>query len=267
VTGATAPATSAVPVAELSGVTKYYGATRALYNVSLSVSAGEVLGLVGDNGSGKSTLLKIVTGYHAPTRGKIRLFGKDVKLRSPADARKLGIECVYQDLALIDELSLWRNFFLGRELSIRVGPFTRLRRRTMKRICAQALDKLGLVHVTSTEHPAASLSGGEKQSLAITRAIHFGVRLLLLDEPTAALSVRETRNVLSVISEARDRGLGVIYIDHNIDHVVPVADRVVLLEHGELAATFQRGEHTADELRDLVARSTRQPGLAVRESR
>jgi len=258
---------AAAPVVELSGITKYYGATRALHNVTLSVAAGEVVGLVGDNGSGKSTLLKIVTGYHAPSRGRIRLFGEDVKLSSPAGARRLGIECVYQDLALIDELSLWRNFFLGRELSMRFGPFTRLRRRTMKRICAQELDKLGLVHVTSTEHPAASLSGGEKQSLAITRAIHFGVRLLLLDGPTAALSVRETRNVLNVIGEARDRGLGVIYIDHNIDHVVPVADRVVLLEHGEVAATFQRGEHTADELRELVARSTRQPGLAVRESR
>jgi len=255
----------AAPVVELSGITKYYGATRALHNVTLSVAAGEVVGLVGDNGSGKSTLLKIVTGYHAPSRGRIRLFGEDVKLRSPAGARKLGIECVYQDLALIDELSLWRNFFLGRELSMRFGPFTRLRRRTMKRICAQELDKLGLVHVTSTEHPAASLSGGEKQSLAITRAIHFGVRLLLLDEPTAALSVRETRNVLNVIGEARDRGLGVIYIDHNIDHVAPVADRVILLEHGQIAATFQRGERSADELRELIARTTRHSSLASRE--
>jgi len=137
----------------------------------------------------------------------------------------------------------------------------------MKRICAEELDKLGLVHVRSTEHPAAGLSGGEKQSLAITRAIHFGVRLLLLDEPTAALSVRETRNVLKVIDEARARGLGVIYIDHNIDHVTPVADRVVLLEHGEIAQTFQRGELTSDELRDLIARTTRNPGLAARERR
>jgi simple sugar transport system ATP-binding protein len=260
-------ATNGSPIVELEGVTKYYGATRALNRVSLTVDAAEVVGLVGDNGSGKSTLLKIVTGYHAPSAGRIRFLGNDVKLASPAAARKLGIECVYQDLALIDELSLWRNFFLGREISARIGPISRLRRRTMRRICAEELDKLGLVHVRSTDSPAVSLSGGEKQSLAITRAIHFGVRLLLLDEPTAALSVRETRNVLDVIDRARERGLGVVYIDHNIDHVVPVADRVILLEHGQIAATFQRGERTADELRELIARRTRRPGLAEREAR
>lgn len=255
------------PIVELTSITKYYGATRALGGVDLQVNPGEVVGLVGDNGSGKSTLLKIVTGYHAPSGGTIRFLGERVQLRSPAEARRLGIECVYQDLALVDELSLWRNFFLGRELATGVGPLKRMRRRTMKRICAEELDKLGLVHVRSTEHPAFGLSGGEKQSLAITRAIHFGVRLLLLDEPTAALSVRETRNVLKVIDEARERGLGVIYIDHNIDHVTPVADRVVLLEHGQVAQTFQRGELNADELRDLIARTTRQPSLAAREGR
>ena len=136
----------------------------------------------------------------------------------------------------------------------------------MKRICAHELDKLGLVHVRSTDSAAAGLSGGEKQSLAITRAIHFGARLLLLDEPTAALSVRETRNVLDVIHRARERGLGVVYIDHNVDHVAPVADRIVLLEHGRIAASFQRGERSADELRDLIARTTRKADLADREA-
>ena len=261
------PSSDTTPVVELARISKFYGATRALHDVSLSVAAGEVVGLVGDNGSGKSTLLKIVTGYHAPSRGSIQFFGKQVRLRSPAEARALGIECVYQDLALIDDLSLWRNFFLGREISVGFGPLRWLRRHAMRRICAQELDKLGLVHVRSTDYPAASLSGGVKQSLAITRAIHFGVRLLLLDEPTAALSVRETRNVLSVIREASERGLGVIYIDHNIDHVVPVADRVILLEHGQIVATFQRGERSADELRDLIAKTTRQPSLAAREGR
>jgi simple sugar transport system ATP-binding protein len=252
------------PVVELTGITKYYEATRALHNVSVSVNPHEVVGLVGDNGSGKSTLVKIMTGYHAPSAGRVRFLGNDVKLRSPAQARRLGIECVYQDLALIEELSLWRNFFLGRELTAARGRY--MRRREMRRICAQELDKLGLVHVRSTDSPAASLSGGEKQSLAITRAIHFGVRLLLLDEPTAALSVRETRNVLDVIHHARERGLGVVYIDHNVDHVVPVADRVVLLEHGEIVATFQRGERSADELRDLIARTARRPDLVAPQS-
>jgi simple sugar transport system ATP-binding protein len=267
VSSAAVSASDTTPVVELAGISKFYGATRALHNVSLTVAPGEVVGLVGDNGSGKSTLLKIVTGYHAPSRGSIRLLGKQVRLRSPVEARALGIECVYQDFALIVDLSLWRNFFLGREISVGFGPLRWLRRQAMRRICAQELDKLGLVHVRSTDHAAASLSGGEKQSLAITRAIHFGVRLLLLDEPTAALSVRETRNVLSVIKEASERGLGVIYIDHNVDHVVPVADRVILLEHGQVAATFQRGERSADELRDLIAKTTRQPSLAAREGR
>jgi simple sugar transport system ATP-binding protein len=255
-------ASDGAPLVEFDRVTKYYGPTRALNSVSLAVHAHEVVGLVGDNGSGKSTIVKIITGYHAPTSGRIRFLGANVTLRSPAVARAQGIECVYQDLALIDELSLWRNFFLGRELSIRIGPLRILRRRAMRRICAKELDKLGLVHVSSTNSPAGALSGGERQSLAITRAIHFGVRLLLLDEPTASLSVRETRNVLKVIAQARERGLGVVYIDHNIDHVVPVADRLILLEHGEVAATFQRGELTADEIRELIAQRTRHPRLA-----
>jgi simple sugar transport system ATP-binding protein len=259
-------ATDAVPVVELTGIAKFYGATRALQGVDLTVSPHEVVGLVGDNGSGKSTLVKIITGFHAPSSGRIRFFGQDVRLKSPAQARRLGVECVYQDLALIDELSLWRNFFLGRELAVRVGPLRYLQRRQMKRICANELDKLGLVHVRSTDSTAASLSGGEKQSLAITRAIHFGARLLLLDEPTAALSVRETRNVLDVIHSARERGLGVVYIDHNVDHVAPVADRIVLLEHGRIAASFRRGERSADELRDLIARTTRKADLADREA-
>jgi simple sugar transport system ATP-binding protein len=260
-------ATDATPIVELTGISKYYGATRALQGVDLSVRSHEVVGLVGDNGSGKSTLVKIITGFHPPSSGRIRFFGRDVKLRSPAQARRLGVECVYQDLALIDELSLWRNFFLGRELAVRVGPLRYLQRRQMKRICAHELDKLGLVHVRSTDSAAIGLSGGEKQSLAITRAIHFGARLLLLDEPTAALSVRETRNVLDVIHRARERGLGVVYIDHNVDHVAPVADRIVLLEHGRIAASFQRGERSADELRDLIARTTRKADLVDREAR
>src|ERR1700733_6688461 len=251
------------PVFELSGISKYYGHTRALHDVSLSVASGEVVALVGDNGSGKSTLLKIITGYHAPSSGQIRFLGREVRLGSPAKARALGIESVYQDLALIDELSLWRNFFLGRELSRGIGPVRWLRRHTMKRICKGELDKLGLVHIASTESPASSLSGGEKQALAISRAVNFGVRALLLDEPTAALSVRETRNVLNVIRQARTEGLGILYVDHNIDHVVPVADRVVLLEHGEIVATFMRGERSADELRDLIARTTHHSAVAA----
>lgn len=248
---------------ELSGIWKYYGPTAAVRDVRLTVNAHEVVGLVGDNGSGKSTLVKIITGYHAQTLGTVRFFGHETKLKSPADARRMGVEAVYQDLALVDELSLWRNFFLGREISANWPGIKHLNTRQMRRICSDELDKLGLVHIRSIDEPAAALSGGEKQSLAITRAIFFGARLLLLDEPTAALSVRETRNVLKLIDHARERGLGVIYIDHNIEHVAPVADRIALLEHGRIVATFARGQKTVDELRDLIARTAHQVEMAA----
>lgn len=253
-----------VPVVQLEGVSKYYGNHQALNGVNLHVDPHEVVGLVGDNGSGKSTLLKIITGYHAPSSGRMSFLGEQVRFRSPADARKVGIETVYQDLALIDELPLWRNFFLGRELSRGRFPMRVLRRSDMRQACARELDGMELVHVRSTNASASALSGGEKQSLAIMRAIHFGARLLLLDEPTAALSVRETRNVLKIIERAREQGLGVIYIDHNVDHVYPVADRIVLLEHGEIATSFRPTERTPDEVRDLIARTTRAPSLESR---
>ena len=246
----------APPAIELDGIWKFYGTTPAVRDVHLTVNAGEVVGLVGDNGSGKSTLVKIMMGYHRPTRGTVRLFGQEVALRSPAQARNLGIEAVYQDLALIGELSLWRNFFLGREIREALSRAARLNRPLMRNICRTKLEELGLVHIRSADEAAAVLSGGEKQSLAITRAVYFGARVLILDEPTAALSVRETRNVLSVISAARERGLGVIYIDHNMEHVTPVADRIALLEHGHVIATFRRGETSTEELRELVAGAT-----------
>jgi simple sugar transport system ATP-binding protein len=247
------PDTSA-PLLELVGVSKYYGNTPALEDINISVGSGEVVGLVGDNGSGKSTLVKIAAGYYRPSRGSLRFRGQDVVFRSPADARKRGVEVVYQDLALIDDLSLWRNFFLRRELYRQVGPAHVLRKSEMTRICRERLDELGLVHIKSTDQAASALSGGEKQSVAITRAVHFGASLLLLDEPTAALSVRETENVLEVILRARAQGLGVIYIDHRLDHVQPVADRIVFLEHGRVEATLDAREKTVQELRDMVSR-------------
>ena len=244
------------PVVELEGIWKFYGATPAVRDVNLTVRPGEVVGLVGDNGSGKSTLVKIIMGYHRPTRGTVRLFGNEVAMHSPAQARALGIEAVYQDLALIDELSLWRNFFLGREIRSPFATGNHLDRKRMRLICRAKLEELGLVHIRTADEPASVLSGGEKQSLAITRAVHFGARLLILDEPTAALSVRETRSVLSVISSARDRGLGVIYIDHNMEHVTPVADRIAFLEHGHIIDTFRLGETSTEQLREMIAGAT-----------
>jgi simple sugar transport system ATP-binding protein len=242
------------PIFELRSVSHSYGRNKVIFDVSLSVGRGEVVALVGDNGAGKSTLLKIFAGYQQPTAGTLRFMGEDVRFRTPADARAMGIEAVYQDLAMVDQLSLWRNFFLGKEIVRKVGPLRLLRRREMRRQAEAALAELGLTRVRSAELPVWTLSGGERQSVAITRAMHFGAKLLLLDEPTAALSVRETRNVLTSIARARDHGLGVLYIDHNMGHVIPVADRIVLLELGRVVRVIDRGEVGIEELQELVAR-------------
>ncbi|MBN8998089.1 MAG: sugar ABC transporter ATP-binding protein [Rhizobiales bacterium] len=244
---------SVAPVFELDNVSHNYGRHRAISDVTLSVWPGEVVGLVGDNGAGKSTLLKIFAGYQKPTGGQLKFMGKPVEFGSPADARALGIEAVYQDLAIVDQLNLWQNFYLGKELKKKFGPLAVMDRKEMRRATIAALTELGLTRIRSADEPVWALSGGERQSVAITRANHFGAKLLLLDEPTAALSVRETRNVLESIRRARSQGLGVMYIDHNMNHVIPVADRIVLLEHGRIVRIIDRGEVNADQLQDLVA--------------
>jgi simple sugar transport system ATP-binding protein len=240
---------------ELRGVCMDFGTIRALDGISMQLHAGEVVGLVGDNGAGKSTLVKIITGYYRPTHGSLHFLGNETGFRSPYAARSAGIEAVYQDLALLEELSLWRNFFLGKELKRNLASFSMLNVRKMKDTCLRELRQMGLTRLRSADEPASLLSGGERQSLAITRAVYFGARLLILDEPTAALSVRETRNVFATIDAVRKRGLGVLYIDHNMAHVHPVADRIVFLEHGKIKATFAKGEVTLQELIELVALS------------
>jgi simple sugar transport system ATP-binding protein len=242
------------PVFELDHVSHSYGRNKVIFDVNLSVWPGEVVGLVGDNGAGKSTLLKIFAGYQKPTGGRLKFDGKPVDFASPADARALGIEAVYQDLAMVDQLNLWQNFYLGKELKKHFGPIAVMDRKEMRRRTVEALTELGLTRIRSADEPAWALSGGERQSVAITRANHFGAKLLLLDEPTAALSVRETRNVLESIRHARSQGLGVMYIDHNMSHVIPVADRIVLLELGRVVRIIDRGEVSIEELQELVAK-------------
>src|SRR5262245_1543139 len=251
---------SGEPVFELKSISHSYGRNKVIFDVTMAVWPGEVVALVGDNGAGKSTLLKIFAGYQQPTGGTLRFMGKDVRFRTPAEARAVGIEAVYQDLAIVDQLSLWRNFFLGKEIVRDVGPLRILQRGEMRREAQKAITELGLTRIRSADEPVWSMSGGERQSVAITRAIHFGARLLLLDEPTAALSVRETRNVLESIRHARSQGLGVMYIDHNMSHVIPVADRIVLLEHGRIVRIIDRGEVGVEELQELVATRHYQPG-------
>jgi simple sugar transport system ATP-binding protein len=245
---------SVPPVFELVGVSHSYGRNKVIFDVSLSVWPGEVVGLVGDNGAGKSTLLKIFAGYQKPTGGHLKFMGTPVDFHSPADARAVGIEAVYQDLAIVDQMTLWQNFYLGKELKKRFGPLTVMDRAAMRQATVAALTELGLTRIRSADEPVWALSGGERQSVAITRANHFGAKLLLLDEPTAALSVRETRNVLESIRRARAARLGVIYIDHNMSHVIPVADRIVLLELGRVVRVIDQGEVGVEELQELVAK-------------
>lgn len=243
---------SAEPLIELIDVTMEFGALRALDSVNLRVLPGEVVGLLGDNGAGKSTLMKVITGFHQPSSGTIRVLGDERHFSSPAAARALGIETVYQDLALIDELSVWRNFFLGKELRRKWGPVSLLRRAEMRRLVEEELAQIGIRRIRSTDQRVAGLSGGERQSLAIIRTVFFGARVLLLDEPTAALSVKETSRVFAAIRAAKDAGHGVLYIDHNISHLYAIVDRIVVLERGQVARDFRREETSVEELVRLL---------------
>ena len=247
--------TAGVPVLEIENISRRYGKTLAVEGFSLAIEPGEVIGLVGDNGAGKSTLIKMISGYVSPSSGVIKVMGQRTKFKSPKDARAAGIETVYQDLAIVDDIALWRNFFLGQELYRKVLGVRLLDVKKMAQICGKHLDEIGLTSVASPHQTATTLSGGERQSLAISRAVYFESRILLLDEPVAALSVRETRRVFDAIEAAKSQGLGVLYIDHNMEHVLPVADRIAIMHKGGLLRVVTRGELSAEELADAVAHS------------
>ncbi len=241
----------ATPLIEMIGISKAFGHVLALDDVNFTVRSREVIGLLGDNGAGKSTLIKILTGLYPPDRGTIRFEGNPVRLHSPGDARELGIETVYQDLALVRLMSIDRNFFLGREPVRTVGPFKLLDKEQMSTVCREALEKIG-ISIRSTRDEVSILSGGERQSISIGRAVHFGVKLLILDEPTSALSVKETEKVLGYVSEAKSRGLSVIFITHNIYHVYPVADRFTILSHGGKLGDFVKSEVTPEQISRML---------------
>jgi simple sugar transport system ATP-binding protein len=228
-----------------------FGQVLALENVDFDVRSHEVMALLGDNGAGKSTLIKILTGVHTPTGGRIYVDGKPVEIRSPHNARDLGIETAYQDLALVNSMSIGRNFFLGREPTRPIGPFRWLDVRRMARETAQSLQEIG-IRVRSANEKVGKLSGGERQSIAIGRAVHFGVKLLILDEPTSALSVAESRKVLEYTLNAKARGMAVIFITHNVHHVMQVADRYTIIRHGKKVGTYNRDELTADDVSALI---------------
>lgn len=238
-------------VVEMKNIVKRFGTVEALRGIDFRVRKGEVRALMGDNGAGKSTLIKILTGVYPATSGEIYLDGQQVQIQSPADARALGIETVYQDLALIPLMSIWRNFFLGREMYTSLGPIKWLHRKEMSEQCRESLRDIG-IEIRSAEEKVGKLSGGERQSIAIGRAIHFGAKLLILDEPTSALSVAETNKVLHYIENAKASGLPVIFITHNVNHIYQVSDSYTIIRHGEKVGTYQKGELSQQDIADLI---------------
>jgi simple sugar transport system ATP-binding protein len=240
------------PFLEVQAVSKYFGHVCALKDISMSVYAGEVMCLLGDNGAGKSTLIKILAGVHRPSSGRYLFEGREVHFSSPRDALTLGIATVYQDLAMIPLLSIARNFFLGSEPTKGWGPFRRFDTAIADRVTREELARIG-IRVRDTTQPVGTLSGGERQSVAIARAVYFGAKVLILDEPTAALGVKEAGIVLRYIAQARARGLGVIFITHNPHHAYPIGDRFTLLNRGQSLGTFARSEISREELTSLMA--------------
>jgi len=237
---------------EMKKIFKHFGTVTALKNVNFHIQNQEIVGLVGDNGAGKSTLIKILTGVIPPDSGEIYFEGKKIKLASPRVARDLGIETVHQNLALIDLMSIARNFFLGREPVCRLGGVINvLDKSKIEDVTEKVLKDIG-INVRSVDEEVSILSGGERQSVAIGRAIHFGAKLLVLDEPTAALSIKESQKVLDYVLEARERGLSVVFITHNIYHVYSVADRFTILEHGQKLGDFRKEEVCTDDLIEVI---------------
>ncbi|MBP3088297.1 sugar ABC transporter ATP-binding protein [Corynebacterium sp. sy017] len=236
-------------IIELTEITKSYGTFDALQGVNLSVSAGSVVCVLGDNGAGKSTLIKVLAGLHKPTSGEIFIDGESVSFSSPRDALAQGIATVYQDLAVVSDMSVWRNFFLGQELSTRFGA---LRSKEMKKITSEQLKNMG-VDIPDVETPISSLSGGQRQVVAIARAIYFGARVIVLDEPTAALGVKQSGMVLKFIAAARDRGIGVVLITHNPHHAYLVGDQFTILNLGRQILDKPKQEITLAELTQMMA--------------
>ncbi len=237
---------------ELRDIGKHFGNVTALSGVSTHVEAGKVTCVLGDNGAGKSTFIKILSGVHRPDDGEYIIDGSPVRFDSPRDAREAGIATVFQDLAMIPLMSVWRNFWLGSEPTKSFGPISWIDVAHAKSTAQSEMRKMG-IDVRDVNQEVGTLSGGERQSVAIARAVYFGARVLILDEPTSALGVRQSGVVLKYIRAAADRGLGVIFITHNPRHAYPVGDRFLLLNRGKSMGDFAKDEITVDEMTRLMA--------------
>jgi simple sugar transport system ATP-binding protein len=250
-TGRASAARSDTPVLEARNVSKYFGRVIALKDVSLAVRPGEVNCLLGDNGAGKSTLIKILSGVHTPDEGTLLIDGQEVKLSSPRDALNRGIATVYQDLSVLPLMSITRNFFLGSEPTRGWGPFRTFDLKHSSEIAIAQMREIG-IEVRDTGQLVGTLSGGERQTLAIARAEYFGAKVLILDEPTSALGVKEAAIVLRHVIRARSKGLGVIFITHNVQHALPVGDVFTILAQGKLEGTFRKSEVDMGKLLKLM---------------
>jgi len=240
------------PIIEVRNLVKHFGPVIALNGVSLSVEPGQVHCLLGDNGAGKSTLIKTLSGVHKPTSGEFFVEGKQVVFNSPRDALDHGIATVYQDLAMIPLMSVMRNFFLGREPTKGIGPVRWFDTQFAEDVTREEMKKIG-IDVRDPQQAVGTLSGGERQCVAIARAVYFGAKVLILDEPTSALGVRQTAMVLKYINLVRERGLGVIFITHNVRHAHAVGDKFTVLNRGATFGTRTRSDVDMDELQSLMA--------------
>ena len=243
----------ATPIIELRNVNKSFGPIDVLHDISLKVDAGEVLCLLGDNGAGKSTLIKTLSGVHNPTSGAVLMDGKEVSFATPREASEMGVATVHQFGGTFPLMSVGRCFFVGREPVKKWGPLKVYDRAKANAVAVEAIQSFGITRIDDGDRLVGGMSGGERQSLAIARAVHFGARLLILDEPTAALGVKQASHVLRIVLEAKRRGLAVIFITHQVTHAMAVGDHFAVLIRGAVAANFRKGEKTREELTDLMA--------------
>lgn len=240
------------PIIQMKNIEKHFGSVIALAGVSLEVFPGECHCLLGDNGAGKSTFIKTMSGVHQPTHGEIFFEGKPMSFGDPRDAISAGIATVHQHLAMIPLMSVSRNFFMGNEPVKKVGPMKFFDHDYANQVTMDEMRKMG-INLRGPDQAVGTLSGGERQTVAIARAVHFGAKLLILDEPTSALGVRQTANVLATIDKVRKQGIAVVFITHNVRHALAVGDRFTVLNRGQTLGTAQRGQITPEELQDLMA--------------
>jgi simple sugar transport system ATP-binding protein len=252
------------PLVELRGISKSFGGVQALCDVSCSVSAGEILCLLGDNGAGKSTLIKILSGVHQQTSGDLLIDGRPTRFLSPRSAREAGIATVHQDLGTIPLMSVGRNFFLGAEPKKPFGPFKLFDSEFANRVALDQIRGFGITRVKDGDQLVGTMSGGERQVLAIAKAMYFGAKVLILDEPTSALGVKESANVLILVKEAQKRGIGIVFITHNARHAMAIGNRFVVLIHGAVADSFSRDQRNYSEVLNLMAGGEQMEALEAR---